>query len=1018
MNRNLRLRTLCVAAVLFGAASSATAQSADPSLDTQSDDAPIGEAPPTPPGDAEDAEDADESEDAAEQGPDEEVDEGAPAQDDPEGSSDPESESGPPETELDGTEIAAPAEADEEQIIVTGSRIKRNSFDTPTPVQVMNREQIASSGASNMADLIRIMTANSGSEGQFGLGQGSTGSAQFNLRGLGLANTLVLVNGRRLVPYPDSFGVANSASFSDVNQIPLQFVERIEIAKGGASAIYGSDAIAGVVNIITRKNFDGFEVSATGFTTDKFDQQDGEVAAIFGAESDKSSVVAQFSYFKRSPLAASDRDFTKDTLTSTVGGPGTFLPLGARNGQAIGEAMAMFPDDPGMWPAADVGVVGVMPDAGCGAPGSDSMLNEAGDRCLFDYRKDWNLFNEEQRILAYVTAEHRPSDLFQIFGEFGFARKQTNAPQSPSYPLLRSVIVPGDHVDNLDGRPAVFLGRPLGRAAGSGMQRIDVDGYRAIGGLRGELDEAGMRDWSWELAMTWHRNEHTRRNSDILFDKFQDAVNSCSDPNDLSDCFNPYYSAVDGTGTTNSAEVVDRISGQFKTLNEVELFVSDASMSGPLMSLPGGDLAVAVGGQFRRTTQSIDYDNDSEEQAYAFVIGDEDWSGQQDVVAGFVELSVPFMKGTELQAAVRAEHYENVETSVNPRAALSWRPSGVFEMPAVLERLRFRGSVGTAFRAPNLVQSNGSVTNLEQFFDPGPVFRGARTLPNKTLKPEKSLAYSVGAEWIHKGLNVDVDYWQYNVTDLIIRQNAQQVFSECRAQASDSGVALTEVPGCGGAFEPVPGDANSWQSMNITYANQDEIRTNGIDLAVNYTLETGGGGDLNFGVGGTYVLSYMVPATAVPELTLDDDDPADTNPAERIAQDGCEGDECDIAGKRNQNNFGRPLPRLRMRPSIAWLLDGHIVNVALNYIGAYDDDANFDTATGELNTIDSWGTVDMSYGYRLGDSAVGSQTQVRVGVNNMLDASPPTVENENFGYDIFTHDPRGRVLYANLTHKF
>lgn len=1009
MNRNLGLQRVCAAVAVLGATFPVAAQPAEPPLDAPSEEVSPAEEAPT------DEEAPEDAEPGGEQQPVEEDVIDAPAPDTNEGT---EADDGAPsEADLEAS-IPAPTDSDEEEIVITGSRIRRHSFDTPTPVQIMTRPQIQSSGASNMADLIRIMTANSGSEGQFGLGQGSTGSAQFNLRGLGLANTLVLVNGRRLVPYPDSFGVANSASFSDVNQIPLQFVERIEIAKGGASAIYGSDAIAGVVNIILRKNFDGFEVSATGFTTDGFDQQDGEVAAIFGAESEKSSVVAQFSYFKRSPLAAADRDFTEGTLTSTVGGPGTFLPLGARNGQAIGEAMAMFPDDPSMWPAADVGVVGVLPDAGCGAPGSDSMLNETGDRCLFDYRKDWNLFNEEQRILAYVTAEHRPSDMFKLFGEFGFARKQTDAPQSPSYPLLRSVIVPGDHVDNLDGRPAVFLGRPLGRAAGSGAQRIDLDGYRAVGGLRGDLDEAGMHDWSWELALTWHRNEHTRRNSDILFDKFQEAVNSCSDPNDLTDCFNPYYSAIDGTGTVNSAEVVDRISGQFKTLNEVELFVGDASLSGPIMELPGGDLAVAIGTQFRRTTQSIDYDNDSEEQAYAFVIGDEDWSGQQDVVAGFAELSVPFMEGAEVQAAVRAEHYKNIETSVNPRVALSWRPSGVFEMPAALERLRFRGSVGTAFRAPNLVQTNGSVTNLEQFLDPGPVFRGARTLPNVDLQPEKSLAYSVGAEWIYERMNLDVDYWQYNVTDLIVRQNAQQVFTECRARASDAGVPLTEVPGCGDTFEALPGDPNSWQSMDITYGNQDEIRTNGIDLAVNYTLDMGGGGDLTFGVGGTYVLSYMVPATAVPELTLDDDDPADADPAPRVAQDGCDGDECDIAGKRNQNNFGRPLPRLRMRPSIVWLLDGHVVNVALNYIGSYDDDANIDTATGELETIDAWGTVDLSYGYLLGETAAGSQTQVRVGVNNLIDSDPPTVENENFGYDIFTHDPRGRVLYANMTHKF
>lgn len=918
---------------------------------------------------------------------------------------------------------AADTDSDDvEEIVVTGSRIKRNSFDTPTPVQVYNRDDILRSGATNMADLIRFMTANSGSSTQFGLGQGSAGSSNFNLRGLGLANTLVLVNGRRLVPFPDTFGVTNSASFSDVNQIPLQFIERIEIAKGGASAIYGSDAIAGVVNIILRKDYEGFGVSVNGQTTDGWDQQDGEVAVIFGANSDDSSIVAQFSYFGRAPLAANERDYTAGTLSSAVGQPGTYILLGAR------------PDLP-----AGVGPVGVMTDPGCGQPGTSSFLNEALDRCRFSFRDDWNLFNDEERILGYVQAEHRVADALRFFGEAGFARRETRIPQSPSLPVLRSVVIPPDHLANPFGAPAVFLGRPLGRAAGSAKQQINVDGFRALGGISGDLDGAGMTDWTYEAAFTWHMNQHLRRNADILFDRFQETVNSCNDPSDLSRCFNPFHSAIDGTGIKNSAEVIDYMNGQLKNLNTTEMLVGDLSFAGPLFALPGGDLSLAIGGQVRRNTQSTENDNDSDDQAYAFIIGTPDWEGSQNVVAGFAELALPILQGAEIQAAVRAEHYEDIETSVNPRVGMSWTLGETFVTPAVLEKFRLRGSIGTAFRAPNVTQTAGSVTNLQQFADPGTVFRGVTTSPNPDLKPEKSLAFSAGFEWLFEGLTVDVDYWQYQVTDLIVLESAQSLVRNCRAEmaAGGDGTLLSDV--CPDEFEFTAGTDN-WQRTFVSYNNQDEITTSGLDFVLGYRRDFGSGGVLSLSVGGTYTFNYVVPATQVPVLSVAnpdyDEDAAmaameageayDVPETVPQAQEGCDGldadgkpiGDCNLAGKRNVNNFAQPLPQLRMRIPLSWSLDGHVASLAVNYIGGYDDDANYNNVSGELDGIDTWVTLDLSYGYMLGEWAAGSETALRVGVNNLLGSDPPLINNANFGYDIFTHDPRGRLIYANLMHKF
>jgi iron complex outermembrane receptor protein len=922
-----------------------------------------------------------------------------------------------PESAAEGAEPSATGEAalseevvaprTEDVMLVTGSRIKRNSFDTPTPVQVVDREQIARSGATNMADLIRILTANSGSETQFGLGNGSTGSSQFNLRGLGIANTLTLVNGRRLVSFPDAFGVTNSASFADVNQIPLAFVERIEIAKGGASAIYGSDAIAGVVNIILRNKFEGAAFTLSGQTTDRWDQQDGEVAAILGARGEKSSVVGQFSYFRRAPLAAKDRDFTAGTLTSTVGSPGTFILPGS------GSTPTTF-----------------RVDEGCGAAGSDSYVDPGAnpdstndDRCRFDFRRDWNLYNQEERILGYVTASHEAAEFFEVFTEFGFARKDTTVPQSPSYPLLRSVTIPADHVDNPYGQSAVFLGRPFGRAAGSQQQQITVDGYRAVGGLKGDLDKAGMEGWSYDSSVTWHMNEFLRRNADILFDRFQESVRACNDPNDLTRCFNPWYTAVDGTGTKNSAEVVDYITGQVKAQNTTKMLVGDLSLAGPLFSLPGGDFSLAFGGQVRRNEQFVDNDNDFEDVAYAFTLGDKDWRGKQLVYAAFAELSMPFAKGLEVQAAVRAEHYQGIATTVNPRGAISWAPGKSFKLPVWIAGFRLRGSVGTAFRAPNLLQTNGTVTNLEQFVDPSPVFRGVTTVPNPDLKPEKSLAYSAGFEWNIKSLSMDFDYWQYNVEDLIIRQSAQAYLAQCRGAMSSMGSSLSGTPECAN-LTLTPGTEN-WESMTVSYANQDHVTTNGIDFMLNYKLGLGErAGEINAGAGGTFTISYMVPATSVPELSVTNPSAGQAGqpPTVQKVQSGCDGattGECNLVGKRNQNNFALPLPAVRMRFPLSWGLAGHVVSLAVNYISSYEDDATYDPISGKQKKIDAWTTLDIGYSYSMGKTPIGSSTQFRVGVNNAIGSDPPRLSaNTNFGYDIYTHDPRRRLLYANLTHKF
>jgi outer membrane receptor protein involved in Fe transport len=881
-------------------------------------------------------------------------------------------------------------------IVVTGSRIQRPSFDAPTPVRVFEREDIQASGAANMADLVRRLPMNSGSEGQFGLGNGTVGGSQFNLRGLGLNTTLILLNGRRLVTYPEV--ATDGSNYTDVNQIPLEFVERIEIATGGASGIYGSDAVAGVVNIITRQRFDGASVAVRGQTTDTWDQQEGEVAGIIGTSNDKGSVIAQISYYRRWPLAATDRDFTDGTNVSTIGNPGTFISV----------PNLSFQTDPA-----------------CGRKGTDSMVvgdpAKGTNRCAFDFNSDWNLVNREERILAYTTMEYDLSEHVTAFGEVGFANNTMVASASPAYPAVQRVIVPANHPDNvivdpMTGAPSssIFLGRVMSRADGPARNDYELRGFRAVAGLRGDLSnlarKAPFRSWRWDLSTTWHENEHKTLVVDALIDNLQRALNSCADPADKTPCFNPFYSSEDGTGTRNTRAAMDFINGELKRDARSGLTTAEANFAGDMFELPGGQAGFALGAQFRQERNSVDMDDSANARRYLFLVGGDDWKARRNVLSGYGELGLPVAKALEIQAAVRTEKYEEVDTTTNPKLGVSWAPLRTFGGPDYLTGLRLRSTFATAFRAPSLIQQYGSQTSLEQFLDPGPAFSNNETRGNPNLKSESAIAIDAGVEYIYKGLQLDMEYWQYDYDDIIIRQDGPALLTACRAsqaiQEMDPSAPLD--PACEQVnFDPTSGE---FQGVRTTYTNASQVQTAGIDFSANYSLPLGGSGILSMGAAGSFTFHYRIPRSFVPDIPLADG-------TVRDAPD-CDKRECDVAGKRNITNFARSLPRLRMGFPASYALGDHSVGARLNFVSGYaNDDPNSATKAGKFAQIDSWTTLDLSYAYTLGN-VIGKATHVRAGVNNLLDADPPKVENTSFGYDIFTHDPRGRLLYIRVGQDF
>lgn len=840
--------------------------------------------------------------------------------------------------------------AAEEEIVVTGSRIKRTlQKNTATPLTTLDASEMQARGAKDARDLVALLPINAGSENNADLltQNFTAGTANVNLRGLGVASTLVLLNGRRQVL--SATPTDDGSSFVDISQlVPALAVERTEILKDGASAIYGSDAVAGVFNMITRDTFEGSEIQVEyrdGIADQRDINIDGVVGASFG---DNGHFLAAASYLHRTLLVGADLDWVDPVGNSSgFGNPATF------RGQVSGN---------------------VFPDPQCEEFGG--FFNPGSSFCRRDFGPHLTYVPEERRLQGFTRAIWDWSESAQVWAELGLARNDIYRGVSTTSPTLIPTTVPEENPGNTFGEDLSYLGR----AYWPGFEDTPEDNYfqhtttRIALGAQGDFNDS----LSWDFSFINGQNDVQINYRDVVVDRFQSALNGfggflCDPATGTAgegDCqyFNPFasnFNAAPDSPLYNDPELRNYLVAEALGLGKSQLDVFEANITGQLGALAGGAIGFAVGVQYRQEQLRYVYDGLMNADAFGFIIGGQNFSGDLDVSAIYGEVSLPVADQLELNAAVRYEDYGGgIGSTTDPKVSFLWTPSDVVSL---------RGSYSTSFRAPTVFQTQGIQSGFANIRDPNnnnsATFVGIRTIGNNELDPETSTAVNFGVSLnLLEELDINIDYWDFSFEDAISRENAQGIVNtdpdDERVERSSAGTIVL---------------------VNTEFFNANAIDTRGLDLSISYSAFTDVG-TFTPSLEATYVLDY--------DLT------------------GPDGVTIDGAGSRNRTNFGTSTPELRGNVGLSWATETQSASIFLSYVDSYKDDGAADIE------IDSHLTLDAQYNIGLGDFLkAGSETTLTIGVVNATDEDPPTTVNAG-SFDSKIHDPRGRRAYVKIGAKF
>jgi iron complex outermembrane receptor protein len=839
-----------------------------------------------------------------------------------------------------------------EEVVVTGSRIPTTSKQGAQDVKIYTKEQIDRSGQTTVADFLNTLPDVSVAIRENGA-QTPLGATTVQLHGLPIGTTLVLLNGRRL----ETSGTQGNSNFFDLNNIPLSAVERIEMVADGSSAVYGSDAIAGVVNIILKKNFDGFEASARYGAAAGNNEWDTSLA--WGKGWERGSVTVVGSYQTRGQLAVSERELTKSSDYRAYGGVDN--NINACNPGNVFSADGVTPL-PGLGGATFAAV----PAGFTGRPSIQEFSATAGilNECPPGQGND--IIPETHRAGVFAQGRFALTPAVELFTEVLYSRVR----QDQSGGLNNLYGIPGFQVFTVS---AANPYNPFGTTVGiAGLftsipvrQINDTDFFRPLVGAKGHLPNG----WEWEVS-AWSSHDYTNNHEPSNIENnsaIQNALNS-SNP---TTALNPFIA-----GPYGSAQLLQSFFSNAQTTYAGRGDAVNGYMRGPVIQLPAGAIDLLAGAEYDRDMISFDEINDgfdppntrSDEQRHSYavfgearipIVGNGGDSNRGDVLV--------------LRLAERHDHYETFGTKNTPQVGLEWRP-----FPTLL----VRGTYAEAFKAP-------SMENLysPDFFVPNTFGIDPRTGKvvtftdffggNQGLKPETGQSHTFGLVWTSRAvpdLTVSITNWDVRENDAI--------------QSLPTAVILANenlFPG------RVIRDPNgNVTEVNASYINVGGIDTAGIDYALMWKHATGLG-DWTPSVSASQTYRYGAALTPnVPAINSDS-----------VAQDS-----------------GNWAPRWKGSVAIGWKLGPYAASFTGHYVSRYQDydstreignfwlyDANFYYSAGRAFAADNPWLKD---------------AYLEVGGVNIFNKQPQfsNFNNDTVGYDPTQADIRGRFLYAQVGTKW
>jgi iron complex outermembrane recepter protein len=903
-------------------------------------------------------------------------------------------------------------EAALEEVVVTGSRIKRSDTSSISPISVLTAEDLSVSGNLTLENFVQDMPAVNGGDFGAGVNNGNPGTATVSLRGLGPNRTLVLVNGKR-------FASASVNGFVDLNMIPTAIVDRIEVLRDGASTVYGTDAIAGVVNIITKKDFEGVDLQI-GY--DVSSENDGEMvngSIVLGNSFDRGNFVVSAQINKREEIRQGDRAFSAcplfdDGVQTICGGsptttPAQFTPLGVDSAigghvlDADGTTVRPFDAARDAFNFAALSYLTTPQDVFSGYAAANYELFEAPGLGLVNASLEMNFSNRESdQLLAPV-------------GTFGGWITSASHPDNPfgdalcaDNPLCTS---PQD----------VATSRRLTESGGRRFTQ-DVNTWRIGTGFDGEFGNG----WTWDVNYTIAKWEDSQRDEGR---PNRPAIENMMDPDlcaaatdGCPGIYNPFIS-----DSMTEAQIAYGFLG-VNTKNDSTLNAWQVNVAGEMgdFELPGGEIGWALGYENRREEAASKPDGGAAIGAVAFTPG-ETTAGKYEVDEFYGEIILPILSGAPmaeiltLEASARWTDVDFLDSSNSVyKVAVEWAP---------VEDIRLRGTYSEGFRAPNISELFlGIQQSAESYTDPcrnygtsgtdantvancqadglAPDFNlatfQATTLQggNPNLQPETAETLTFGFVLMPtflEGLSVSIDYFDVQISDAVGTAPTSEVISACYASAgfSDPLCALIVGPAFPGVDETPSPSAPTRRNSNLqisgvlqSSANLATYETSGIDFQFLYGFETSAG-FVDLFANGTYLSDYdYLPFSGGETVQLAGyfgGDPAFGNPA---------------AFAEWQVNYGVTLTR-----------DDWGANLTARYMSATDD---IDAAPANLsNVADAITYLDVQGYYNWND------VTFTLGVRNLTDEKPPYVTAyDDMNTLQFSYDTQGQYFYGRASVSF